>query len=328
MVFMMSCFSRSIRTVIVLTVAAPLAASCGNLGGSNSDKPRVIAGFYPFAYVAERVAGEHATVTNLTTPGVEPHDLELTPQQVAEISDADLAIHEAGFQPYLDDAIEQNPPHDTLEVSKVLELSETRLAEDTEDGQQDDHEIHPDESADVDHSSHDGDPHLWQDPTLLIPVAEQLADDLASADPDHAADFKANAAAFVKDLRELDQDFEAGLADCERREIVTSHAAFGYLADRYDLTMIPIAGLSPDVEPSPQRLAEIQDLVETHNITTIFSETLGSKEYAQTLADDLGVTAAVLDPVEGLAEDGSGEEDYLSLMRANLAVLQEANNCT
>jgi zinc transport system substrate-binding protein len=284
----------------------PLTIGCESPGGTDSDKLQIAAGFYPFAYVAERVAGEHATVTNLTTPGVEPHDLELTPRQVAEISDADLAIYEAGFQPSLDDAIEQNPPHRTLEVTEVVSLHGARTSD----------------------ASLEGDPHLWQDPTLLIPVAEQLADDLMSADPDHAADFKANAAEFVMDLQELDQDFEAGLADCERREIVTSHAAFGYLANRYDLTMIPIAGLSPDVEPSPERLAEIQDLVEKHNITTIFSETLGSKEYAETLADDLGVTAAVLDPVEGLADDGSDEEGYLSLMRANLSVLQEANNCT
>ncbi len=310
-----------------LTLLMSLSVACSSTDESESTTPQMVAAFYPFAFVGERIAGDHAVVTNLTPPGVEPHDLELTPGQVVKISDADIAIYEAGFQPSVDDAIEQNPPDSTLEVTEVVSLLEEPPSA----------ESHPDEHAEDDSgefSSGDsadaplqGDPHLWQDPTLLIPVAEVLADELASADPDHASDFKANAAALVKDLRELDSDFQTGLASCERREIVTSHAAFGYLANRYDLTMIAIAGLSPEIEPSPERLAEIQDLVQSSGITTVFSETLGSKQYADTLATDLGVTAAVLDPIEGLADEDS-DEDYLSLMRSNLEVLREANGCT
>lgn len=295
---------------MAFALAAAVAAAltgCSTLASSSSGgKPQVVAAFYPFAYVAQRVGGSMATVTNLTAPGVEPHDLELTPQQVADLSDADLAIYESGFQPSIDQATEQNPPHATLDVSDVVPLQPSNPREST------------DGSA--------TDPHVWLDPRLLIPVAHRVAAALSDADPAHAKSYAANADRLVGDLQELDAAFRTGLADCTRTEFVTSHAAFGYLAARYGLTMIPIAGLSPDVEPSPQHLAELQRRIAADGVTTVFSETLGTKAYADTLAHDLGVTAAVLDPIEGLASGDTGD-NYLSLMRANLAALRAANGC-
>ncbi len=300
---------------------------CGGSVDAGGAGPRVAAAFYPFAYVAERVAGDHVEVVNLTSPGVEPHDLELTPQQVAEISEADLMVYEAGFQPAVDEAVEQNPPERELDVTDVVELQDTGTPVDDHADGGDAHS--EDEHPAGEHSEPDldGDPHLWQDPTLLVPLAEQVADDLAEIDPEHAEDFAANTQRLVDDLTRLDADFSQGLADCQRRTFVTSHAAFGYLANRYDLDMVPIAGLSPDIEPAPEQLAEIQDLIERDGITTVFSETLGSKEYADTLANDIGVQTAVLDPIEGLSDDDS-DDDYFSLMRDNLAALREANGCT
>lgn len=283
-------------------------AACSALATNSRDAGvHVVAAFYPYAYVAERVAGNHATVADLTPPGVEPHDLELTPQQVADLTDADLVIYEAGFQPSIDTAIEQNPPAAALDVTDVVPLRDTGAPGET--------------GADS-----TGDPHLWLDPTLLIPITQRVADVLSDTDPANAESYAANAAHLVSDLKHLDAQFRTGLARCARTEVVTSHAAFGYLTNRYGLTMVPIAGLSPDVEPSPQRLAELQSLISSHGITTVFSETLGTTAYADTLAHDLGIDAAVLDPIEGLASDESGE-DYLSLMRSNLDALRTANGC-
>ncbi|MGI8993294.1 MAG: metal ABC transporter substrate-binding protein [Nocardioidaceae bacterium] len=302
---------------LTLALGVPLLAGCSALGAGGGSGPRVVASFYPLAYVASRVAGDRAEVTNLTSPGVEPHDLELTPQQVADVSDADVVVYEAGFQPSVDEAIDQSAGGTTFDVTDVVPLEDTGAsAEKQGDG-----------PGDAAKALLEGDPHLWLDPTLLVPIAEQLADDLAEADPGHAREYQQNAGALVSDLKSLDQDFTHGLATCERRAFVTSHAAFGYLAQRYDLSMVPIAGLSPDVEPSPERLAEIQDYIEQDDITTVFSETLGSKKYADALASDLGVETAVLDPIEGLADDSS-DDDYLSLMRANLTALEKANDCT
>jgi zinc transport system substrate-binding protein len=307
---------------LAMTVAGALAVlavpGCAGLDDGPSG-PRVVAAFYPYAYVAERVAGEHVEVDNLTAPGIEPHDLELSPQQVADISEADLVVYEKGFQPAVDEAVEQNSPDVALDVTEIVELVDSGAAEDAAEG-------HTDEVG-HEHGDLEGDPHLWLDPTLLIPIAEQVAADLAEIDPDHAAEFDANARQLVNELHRLDRDFEHGLAGCERTAFVTSHAAFGYIAHRYGLDMVAVAGLSPDADPSPQQLAEVQEFIEDQDVTTVFSETLGSAEYADTLASDLGVRTAVLDPIEGLANEDS-DDDYFSLMRQNLRALEEANGCS
>ena len=322
-------------TAVALSALLPAVASCGSgssgsSGSGASEGIDVVAAFYPYAYVAGRVAGEAATVHNLTPPGVEPHDLELTPQQVADLADADLVVYQAGFQPAIDLAVEQNPPGEALDVTDVVALRDTST-HDTDAGHTDTDHTDTDTDhtdTDTDHTDTESsvDPHLWLDPTLLIPITRRVADVLADLDPANAGDFAANADRLIADLSRLDAKFRSGLADCDRTEVVTSHAAFGYLTSRYALTMVPIAGLSPDADPSPQHLAELHSLISEHGITTVFAETLGTKAYADTLASDLGVEAAVLDPIEGLADEESGE-DYLSLMRSNLAALRVANGC-
>ena len=300
-------------TGVALALVA-ISTGCSALAPQRDGEPQVTAAFYPYAFVAQRVAGEHAAVTNLTTPGVEPHDMELTPRQVAQISEADLVVFQGGMQPSVDEAVEQNTTGTPLDVTEVLDAEATGAQE----------------PSDGDHSGHQqttADPHLWLDPTLLIPVARRIADELAGLDAPHAAAYRANADALVRDLRQLDADFRSGLASCRRTEFVTSHAAFGHLAHRYGLDMVPIAGLSPDAELSPQHLAALADRIRATGVTTVFAERLGSKRYADTLADELGVQAAVLDPVEGLTEDDA-DEDYLTLMRQNLRALRSANGCT
>jgi zinc transport system substrate-binding protein len=306
-----------VRSVVLLG-AVTLAAvpACSAVDAASG--PAVVAGLYPYAFVAERVAGEHLDVANLTDPGVEPHDLELSPRQVAEISEADLVIYDARFQPAVADAVEQNPPGQVLDIAEIAEPS------DIDETHQHEHETTEEGHA---HADLEGDPHLWQNPTQLIPIVERVASDLAEIDPDQAADFRANAETLTEDLTTLDEEISSGLANCERRTFVTSHAAFGHFADRYDLEMVPIAGLTPDIEPSPQQLAEVQELVEQEGITTVFSERLGSQAYADTLADEVGVETAVLDPIEGLSDEET-EADYFSLMRDNLAALQKANGCS
>jgi len=284
--------------------AALLGALLGGCGATPLSGPgtSVVAAFYPFAYVADRVAGAHADVVNLTAPGTEPHDLELTPQQVAGIAGADVVVYEPGFQPAVDDAVGQNAQGEVVDVTQVAPLVPGGAARGR-------------------------DPHIWQDPTKLAAVAQAVARTLGRADPRHAADYRRNAADLVGDLQALDGRFRRGLAHCRIRTFVTSHAAFAHLAGRYGLRMVPIAGISPDVEPSPARLAQLKRLVQAEHVTTIFTETLASPAIARTLADEVGVRTAVLDPIEGLSARAAGGS-YFSLMRANLAALRTANGCT
>jgi zinc transport system substrate-binding protein len=285
-----------------------LLAACSGDDGSG-DRPRVIASFYPFAFVAEQVGGDHVDVDNLTPPGAEPHDLELTPQQVADLTDASLVVYESGFQPAVDDGIEQAGLSDDaiLDVTEVVPLAPATESAD-------------DESTDVD-------PHVWLDPTLMQQIANATADRLIEIDPSHRSAYERDRDRLVSQLEQLDTEYEQGLADCERRTIVTSHDAFGYLARRYDLEQIPIAGIDPHAEPAPSDQAEIADLVRDDGITTVFTETLVSDDVAQSIADETGVTVATLDPIEGL-DDATSDETYLDLMRDNLEALREANGCT
>ncbi len=289
---------RWARPFAVAVVSVGALVGCGTSADESNGKTQVVAAFYPLAYVAERVAGSHADVSNLTTPGVEPHDLEATPKDVATIAGADLVIIEKGFQPAIDEAAGQNAEGEVLDVSGVVDLNEL-------DGQVD--------------------PHFWQDPERMAVLADSVASELSQLDPDNAADYEANAAALRTDLSALDSEFSNGLANCVRDTIVVSHDAFEYLG-KYGLQLESIVGLSPDAEPTPGDLARLRDLIDADGVTTVFSESLVSPELAETLAAEAGVTTAVLDPIEGLSDESAGE-DYLSIMRANLAALREANGC-
>ena len=293
------------RALAAVAVAAPLLAGCGGGLGSDDGRREVVASFYPLQYVAERVVGEHAEVTNLTSPGLEPHDLELDVQQTAEVSDADLAFYQEGFQPAVDDAIEQNGPEHVVNVTDIVDLGSPQ---------------HDAASAET------RDPHFWLDTTSMVEVAYALRNEMSEVDPEHATDYRANFDSLRNDLERLDKEYETGLANCEIDTVVVSHDAFGYLSE-YGLRFRAINGLSPDAEPSPAHIAQLHELIESEGITTVFSETLASNEMADTIADDLGITTGVLDPIEGLS-DSTADEDYLSLMRKNLAVLQGANRCS
>ena len=287
------------RGVLVLAGVVGLGAVLAGCGGASDGAargPQVVTSFYPLQYVAQRVAGRHAEVTNLTTPGREPHDLELDFRRTAEVADADVVLYERGFQASVDDTIDQSSIEHVVDAAKSADLS-------------------------------GDDPHFWLDPTRLSRVAGAFEEQLAAADPAHAADYARNLRSLQHDLTALDDDFETGLASCRLHTIVVSHDAFGYLGRRYGLDVVGINGLSPDAEPSPAHVRELQDLIREDHITTVFSEELASPKYADSLADDLGITAAVLDPIEGLS-DATADQDYLSLMRSNLAALRKADGCS
>ena len=282
------------RWLATLLLAVPLTG-CAALATDHDGRVRVTAGFYPLAWVAERVGGRHVEVTGLTDPGVEPHDIEPTFARTVALARADLVVVEHGLQPAIDEAVAQNAEGRVLDTTTVSPL----------DGD---------------------DPHFWLDPTRLAMVADAVAADLSALDPPHASAYVANADALRSDLEDLDSAFSTGLADCERHVIVSSHDAFGYWS-RYGIEVAPVAGLTPDAEPTPAGIARLQQLIRDEGITTVFSERLASPALTDSLAHDLGLRTEVLDPIEGLTSDDA-DENYLTLMRENLTALEEANGCT
>lgn len=306
------------KKVALALTAALLLAGCGGAGSGSGSRTEVVASFYPLAFVAEQVGGAYVDVDNLTAPGVEPHDLELKPKQVGAVQDADLLLYEKHFQSAVDDAVDQAERDDesTIDVTALVKLQPAPEAG---------HEDHGDEHADEDdHGA--SDPHVWLDPRNMIAITEAVRDSLVATDPDHADAYTKNAAALTTELEALDKAFATGLADCRIKKIVTSHAAFSYLAKRYGLEQVAIAGIDPSSEPSSAQLADIIDLVRRDKITTVFTEELVSPAIAKTVTAETGVKTATLDPIEGLSDE-TADETYLTLMANNLTVLTEANDC-
>ena len=322
-------------TALALSACTSTASS-----GDSSSKDgslTVMASFYPLKYLAEKVGGEHVSVTSLTPDGAEPHDLELSPKMVDSLSSADAVIYLAGFQSAVDEAIEQQAPKTVIDVSSAAELieagsdanhpAEEEATEETQSGETDahdhDHEGH-------DHAGHDhhhdmnADPHFWLDPVRMAKAATLVGDKLAEADSAHADTYKANAKALAEELTTLGDTLVTKTSKCQVKTFVTAHTAFGYLADRTGLTQVGISGLDPESSPSPARLAEIGQIAKEQGVTTIFTEALIDPKVAQTLADDLGITTAVLDPIESQTD---ASKDYAAVMQANIDALTKANNC-
>lgn len=301
-------------------------AGCGgdDAGAGDDGKLRVVAGFYPLAEAAGLVGGDRVVVQNLTPAGSEPHDLELAPDQVEDLEDADLVITLGrGFQPAVEQVAGRRGGA-TLELLDVLPVPQGEVADghaDEEDHAEDGGDEHGDEEGALD-------PHVWLDPALHAAAVEAIAEALTELDPDGAEVFAAGAAAFTAELEELDAEFQEALTGCERSTIVVSHEAFGWLTARYGLDQEGIAGLSPEAEPDPARLAALTDLVEAEGITTVFTEALVSPRVSETLAREAGVETAVLDPLEGLTDEQvAAGATYTSVMRENLATLTEALGC-
>lgn len=273
--------------LLVVPVLALLAACAGPDG--RPGRVQVVTGAYPFAWLAQQVAGEDAEVVNLVKPGAEPHDIELTAQQVALVKDAALVVRAKGFQPAVDDAVGGSAAG--LDLVAVTGGS--------------------------------ADPHVWLDPVRMKTAAGAIATRLASADPANAGGYRSRLAAVTARLDALDAVLRGSLTGCARREVVTSHEAFGYLTARYGLVQKGISGLQPDAEPSPKRVAEVAAYARSRGVTTIFFETLVDPKVARTVAQEIGARTAVLDPVE----NARGSDDYLSLMRRNAAALREALGC-
>jgi len=302
--------TRSLRVVPLrvapLIIAALALSACGSAGvaanGTVGGRLAVVASFYPLQFATQQVGGDFVAVTSLTRPGAEPHDIELTPRDVATVSRASLVVYEKGLQGAVDQAVESEGGNRGLDVAPAAHL-DLRLASGTTD------------------------PHFWLDPQRYSEVATVIAGRLARIDPAHRAEYETNAKAFGDKLTALSGELTTGLANCRRRDIVTSHSAFAYFAKRFGMRQIAINGISPDQEPKAGALAAVSTYVKAHGVTTIYAETLASPAIAQTVADETGASMATLDPIEGLTSRSSGK-DYFEIMRSNLTALRAGQGCS
>ncbi|WP_425320939.1 metal ABC transporter substrate-binding protein [Actinomyces bowdenii] len=336
---------RAAAAGAALILAAGLTACSALSGedeGSGGGRLAVSASFYPIGYLVETIGGEHVTVTSVTPTNAEPHDFELSPKDVTALGEADIIAYVPGFQPSLDDAVAQVSGPAVLDLSTQADLVHHEGVEhDHDHGHSHDHgddhshdhgteEAHDhdhgtEEAHDHDHGhSDDLDPHFWLDPQRMSAAAAAVEESLSAADPDHAADYQKNLEALTAELDSLDTSYQEGLATCERTTFVTSHSAFGYLAERYGLTQASVSGIDPESEPSPAQIAAIKKVVQDTGTTTIYTEELVSTKTADALASETGTTTAVLSPMESAPDKGG----YVDGMKANLEALRTGLSCT
>ncbi|MER6131820.1 zinc ABC transporter substrate-binding protein [Streptomyces sp. NPDC001815] len=307
-----------------IAVAAATALTLGSLSACSSDssaadgdssgKLDVVASFYPLQFLAERIGGNHVDVSTLTEPGQEPHDLEISAKQTAQLQESDVALYLKNLQPSVDDAVAQSEIKTKIDAATLTSLEKHGNEVGGHAAEHDDHEGEEGSGED---------PHIWLDPVKYAEVAEGVGKAFEKADPDHAADYKKNTAALVKELDGLNTQFEDGLKNTKTKVFITTHAAFGYLAERYGLTEEAINGLDPESEPSANRVKDLEKMAKADGVSTVFYETLVSDKTAKTIAADADLKTDVLDPIEGITEKSRGD-DYFQVMEANLKALQSA----
>ncbi|MFD5409890.1 metal ABC transporter substrate-binding protein [Streptomyces nojiriensis] len=302
------------------TALTACSGAAAGTGGGKDGKVGVTASFYPMAFLAEQIGKDHVKVDSLTKPGVEPHDLEITPRQTGQLGEADVVVYLKSLQPAVDKAVAQSGVKNIVDAATLTELEVHGSGHDH--GAEEGHA----EGEGHDHGhEHEGgkDPHVWLDPVKYAEIAKGVGAALEKADPGHAADYKKNTDELVGKLTALDTEFKDGLKNTASRTFITTHSAFGYLAERYGLDQEAIAGVDPQSEPSPARMKELQGLAKQENVSTVFFEALASDKTAKTLAADTGLKTDVLDPLEGITDTSQGA-DYFEVMRSNLKNLQKA----
>jgi len=319
------------RSIPVAAITAATALGLGTLSACSSDsdaagtagggKLDVVASFYPMQFLAEQIGGDHVGVRTLTEPGQEPHDLEISAKQTAQLQESDVVLYLKNLQPSVDEAVAQSGAETKVDAAALTELENHGSTGHAHEGEEE-------HAAEDEHAGEEGaesalDPHIWLDPVKYAQVAEGVGKALQKADPDNAADYRKNTEALTKKLGALDTRFEEGLKNTGSKIFFTNHSAFAYLAERYGLTQESISGLDPESEPSAARIRELQQEARADGVTTVFYETLVSDKTAKTLADDAGLRTDVLDPIEGITDRSKGD-DYFEVMESNLTALEKA----
>ncbi len=298
--------------IVILVIAGVvffggLSQKESNLAQNSTNKLQVTTSFYPLYFFAGQIAGDKAEIKNITPSGSEPHDYEPTSQDIAGIEKSNLLILNGGVETW-GDKIKENLKGKNVEVVVAGEgfLNQTL----DEDGKR------------------ITDPHVWLSPELAKKEVQKITDGFIKVDPGNIIIYQNNQNKLNKELDQLNSEYRNGLSGCQRKDIITSHAAFGYLATSYGLNQVSIAGLSPDEEPSAKQLADIANFAKKENVKYIFFESLVSPKLSETIASEIGAKTLVLDPLEGLSDDNTkAGKNYFTVMRDNLKSLQEALEC-
>ncbi|MFA6994910.1 MAG: zinc ABC transporter substrate-binding protein [Patescibacteria group bacterium] len=294
--------------LLALIIAMNFLSTVKPLLTGQADKIKVTASFYPLYFFAGVIGGQRAIVSNITPAGTEPHDYEPTAADMIQIETSRLLILNGGGLETWTQNIKQNI---NFRQTLVIRAGENLTNQGINKNNQ---EI--------------VDPHVWLSPVLAQQMVDKITRGFIAVDPANQIYYQANADKLKIQLTQLDEEYVRGLSHCSHQDIVTAHAAFAYLAFQYHFNQLPIAGLSPEAEPAPQQLINIIQLVKSRQIKYIFFESLVSPKLAQMIAQEVGAQTLILNPLEGLtATEVAQNQNYFTVMRANLVNLQKALEC-
>ncbi|MFS7401524.1 metal ABC transporter substrate-binding protein [Carnobacterium maltaromaticum] len=293
-----------------------IMVGCGNQEATkDSTKLQIVTSFYPMYDFTQNVAGDNAEVSVLMKAGTEPHDYEPSAKDIAKIADSDVFVYNSKeMETWVSSVLTNIDTKKTVVVdaSQGIDLLEGNHSDDETEAE---HEGH----------SHAHDPHIWLDPVLAQKQVDTIKEGIIKADTKNKETYEKNALAYKEKLAALNEKFEMSLKNAENRTFVTQHAAFAYLANRYDLEQVAIAGLSPDQEPSPAKLAELNDFIKENNIKIIYFAETASPKIAKTVANETGAKLEVLSPIEGITQEEQEKGvDYIKVMEKNLEALEKA----
>lgn len=313
-----------IITVVVLVGCAGKPDTIGILEGTDEkeDLLKVYTSFYPYYDFAKNLGGDNIQLNTIVPTGTEPHSFEPSPKTIAELEKADVFIYNGlHMEPWVDRVLNLLEGKDIyiVDASKAVEL----INYDTKHNDDHNHEDKQEEEHDHDHGEYD--PHIWVDPVNAIHISNMIKEAFIDVDPNNKNIYEENFNNFKGELDKLDESFRVGLKDATERKIIVSHSAFGYLARRYNIEEISVAGISPHAEPSPKRLAQLTKIANENKINYIFFEALANVKTAEVLAKEANLEVLTLYNVEGLTDEQTKNgENYISLMYKNLETLKKA----
>lgn len=291
------------KVFLVIIAIVLLLTSCTTGKKANNDegeKPIVYASFYPLYFLADEIGKDNIDLRIVIPNGTEPHDYEPSVKQLNDIEKADIFIYNgAGLESWADKLLEA-----IIDEKKIISASE-----------------------EVELNKIDGvaDPHIWLDPYNMDKIGKRIKEGFIALDSKNKEEYENNYKELSGKLRKLDNDYSMALKDKKKDKILVSHAAFGYMADRYKFDQIPVAGISPEQEPSPKTIANIIDLAKKNEIKYIFLETLASPKTVSVIAEEANLEILTLNPIAGLTEEEQKNgEDYISIMEKNIESLKKA----
>lgn len=323
---------HAIRMALILLLLVVATVGCGNSNDFTVEgKLNVVTSFYPLYDFAQKIGGEHVNIVNLVPAGIESHDWSPKPRDMSNIAKADVFIYNgAGFEGWVEDFLDSLKKESTLLVVEAIhdvELIEIGKEVHEEEGHEEEghEEEGQEEGQEEEHDHGDVDPHAWISPLQAKVIAGTIKEHLIEADPTHKNDYETNYNLLADRLQQLHDQLTEIVKEAPKKELVVSHEAFGYIARDYGITQFGVMGLSPDSEPTVQRMKEITEYAKEHEIKYILFEELVSPKLAETLAQTLDIETLVLNPIEGLTEEqAKANEDYFTIMKYNLTTIEKA----